>query len=60
MRIIKKGKIKSEKVYACTCKECKTIFEFQQKEANICYDQRDGDVLQIACPLCKKNCYVGV
>ena len=60
MRIIKEGRLKSEKVYQPTCNDCKTIFEFKQGEANYVSDQRDGDCLQINCPFCGQVVTVGV
>lgn len=54
MRIIKEGKLPEKVVFQLTCKICSTVFEFQREEAKVNHDQREGDYLYVACPLCKK------
>jgi RNase P subunit RPR2 len=54
MRIIKEGKLPEKEIFQITCKNCSTVFEFFREEANVTRDQREGDYLSIACPLCKK------
>lgn len=56
--IINQGSLPSEKVYTVTCSHCKTLFKFKQDEAKYVSDQRDGDFLQITCPL--PGCYHSV
>lgn len=60
MRIIKEGKLPGEKLYVTSCRSCKTVFEFTRKESKMVYDQRDGDFLQIQCPLdgCNQKVFV--
>lgn len=60
MRIIKEGKLPGKQMYRVTCTNCKTEFEFEQDEATYSSNQRDGDCLQIACPLCKQYIYKGI
>lgn len=55
MRIIKEGKIPEEQEIKATCRYCGTQFAFYRKEATYISDQRDGDYLDIQCPLCKKS-----
>lgn len=58
MRIIKEGILPGEKEHRHTCSSCRTIFEFQEKEAtSITYDQREGTNMKITCPFCEKVCY---
>jgi hypothetical protein len=60
MRIIKEGIDPLEMIYRATCTYCKTEIEFARKEANVTYDQREGDWLSVQCPLCKNsiNCSI--
>lgn len=51
VEITKKGKLPSEKVYTASCRNCHTQFKFKQGEAEMVYDQRDGNYLKITCPL---------
>ncbi len=60
MKVIKQGKLPGDKEYRTTCRNCKTEFSFVAKEANYVSDQRDGDCLQVSCPLCKLFIYVSV
>ncbi|MDC2859041.1 hypothetical protein [Delftia sp. DT-2] len=56
MKIIKQGQPPETRTYQCTCRECATVFEFEQREAKFVFDQRDGDFLQINCPVCGTQC----
>lgn len=58
MKIIKEGKLPGEQLHYAKCKNCKTEFEFQEKEANRGSDPRGGMYYSIACPL--KGCGVTV
>jgi hypothetical protein len=60
MKIIKEGKMPEERIYKHVCITCGTVFEFAKKEAQYILDQRDGDSLQISCPICNNYCYVSV
>ena len=62
MKILQEGKLPVERIYKLHCNRCSTIFEFQQKEAKYVSDQRDGDFLEITCPLadCNKKLTVTV
>jgi len=55
MRIIKRGIPPEEREYQVTCHSCRTEFLFERKEATFHGDQRDGDYLEIKCPVCKKS-----
>ena len=55
MKIITKGQIPEERMYRVVCRNCHTVFEFQYKEAQEVFDQRDGNYLKIPCPLCSKE-----
>ena len=58
MKIIKRGKKPEERVYRVTCEYCETVFEFVKKEAKYVSDERDGDALEVKCPVCKKKAWV--
>jgi len=53
MKILERGTKPTDKVYTVRCQHCKTKFEFAQHEGKVIYDQRDGDFISIACPVCK-------
>ncbi len=52
MRIIKEGIHPNEIVHQGTCTTCKTEVEFKRSEGEVVYDQRDGDYVKVACPIC--------
>jgi hypothetical protein len=56
MKIIERGQQPKQKLYTIRCRHCQSKFEFEQSEAKVVRDQRDGDYVQIACPVCFTNC----
>lgn len=52
MKIIHLGKRPEDKIYRAGCVRCETVVEFQATEAVYRHDQRDGDFLQVPCPVC--------
>jgi RNase P subunit RPR2 len=64
MKILKRGTPPipdSEKVHKGTCHNCKTVIEFQQKEAKLYDDERgNGSYLTIDCPVCNKTIYKNI
>lgn len=42
----------AEKVFDVACLHCRSELRFTRSEATYHPDQRDGDYLQIACPVC--------
>jgi len=60
MEIIKRGIKPSEKQYEATCRNCDTQIRFFAAEAVRKSDQRDGDYLSIACPVCDRDIYLSV
>lgn len=58
MKIIKKGVKMCDRLYKMECGDCGTVFEFKEKEGKVVYDQRDGDYIEIKCPVCKEKCAV--
>jgi hypothetical protein len=55
MEIIQQWQPEPEKTYTVTCWGCKTIYRFKESEGQITYDQRGGDFITIACPVCEKK-----
>ena len=61
MKIIKQGVHPEEIIYHATCRFCKTEVEFQKKEAKFNSGvYRDGDWLEIACPVCNHTIVKGI
>lgn len=58
VEIITRGQIPGERVHTCTCQTCKTVFRFKESEGEYSSDQRDGDAVKIACPVCASVCWV--
>lgn len=54
MKIIKRGHDPLTETHRAVCRKCETVFEFDRKETTYVPDQRDGDFLQIDCPVCGK------
>jgi endogenous inhibitor of DNA gyrase (YacG/DUF329 family) len=58
MKIIKHGIIPENRVYRVSCPNCATEFEFEQHEAKMTHEQRDGDFLTIPCPVCFRAVHI--
>lgn len=52
MKVLRQGVRPEEKTHQVTCTNCKSELEFQQHEATIHSDQREGDWMEIKCPVC--------
>jgi hypothetical protein len=52
VKIIHRGTDPKDVTHRAVCNRCKTEIEFTQSEAIYHSDQRDGDFLSIACPVC--------
>ena len=60
MEIIKKGKNPSDNEYTGECLNCGTKVKFKRHEGKLHNDQRDGDCVEVICPLCKNSIYVNL
>lgn len=60
VEIIERGQLPSETVYDATCGNCRTKIRFKRGDAKYFFDQRDGDFLSIACPVCSFVIYKDV
>lgn len=52
VRIISEGVPPCQVEHQVQCNQCKTVFAFTIREAKMHYDFRDGDYMEIACPVC--------
>ncbi len=60
MKIIERGIKPDDAVCKSRCMHCKTLVEFQRSEARYVSDQRDGDALVVACPVCEREIWAAV
>ena len=57
IEVLERGSPPSEKVYETHCNGCHSKLRFKRSDAQFTSDQRDGDFLSIACPVCGRNVY---
>lgn len=57
IKILKQGRLPEEVTYKFICNHCATEFTAQQRDGKVRHDQRDGDSLEVKCPLCSHSCY---
>ena len=60
MEIIERGTLPSDRVHEGRCDTCRTKVRFKQSEAKYVPDQRDGDFLQVGCPVCGQTITVSL
>lgn len=53
MKIIHQGKPPIENYYHGKCHTCQSIIQFERREARVVHDARDGDYVEILCPVCQ-------
>ena len=58
MKILREGKLKGDKSYRHTCRECNCFFEFKEKEAEFESSPKNESYWKVACPYCKTLLYV--
>lgn len=56
IKILKQGRLPEEVTYKFSCGHCKTEFTAQVKDGKLCYDQRNGNWVEVACPVCAWKC----
>lgn len=57
MKILTKGKPKSERPWRGQCRDCESVIEAVKSELVITSDQRDGDFATARCPVCNLSMY---
>lgn len=57
MKIIERGVFPEDREWKAICGHCRTRFECFEKEGQVELDQRDGNYLKVACPVCSRLCY---
>lgn len=60
MRVLERGDLPEHKVYQCRCTNCRSLYEFERREAKYVNDQRDGDFLETHCPNCGRANFTSV
>lgn len=55
VHIIERGTPPGDEPIETKCRRCTTKFSFTEGEAKRIPDQRDGDYLEIACPVCSAS-----
>lgn len=55
VEILKRGQPPVEQTLERTCRHCGTEFRFQRADCTLHIDRRDGDYLEINCPVCAKS-----
>ncbi len=56
IKILKQGQLPEEITYKFVCRACLTEFTAQRKDGKLHSDQRDGQWLEVKCPLCGYSC----
>lgn len=54
IEVIKRGVLPEDQPYEATCRNCHSQIRFLRSDARLTFDQRDGDFLTVACPVCGK------
>jgi uncharacterized protein with PIN domain len=57
VEIISRGTPPEEKPHEATCRNCSTQIRFLRREAKYISDQRDGDYLEVTCPVCSRTIF---
>jgi uncharacterized protein YfaT (DUF1175 family) len=52
VEILNRGNNPGDRTYTVTCRSCESLLRFTASEAERVHDHRDGDYMQIACPIC--------
>lgn len=60
MKILYRGTKPSETVHRATCSTCKSQIEFQRHEGKINNDQRDGNTIEVDCPVCETKIFASL
>lgn len=55
IEVLERGVIPGDKTYEARCTSCKSLLRFRQDDARYYPDQRDGDSLQVDCPVCRNS-----
>ena len=60
MKVIKRGIPPDKQTFRAVCDVCKSHLEFARNEGKYHSDWRDGDYIEIKCPVCKKVISVNI
>lgn len=54
IEIVHRGALPEDKKYEGKCSYCRTVIAFKRADARYVCDQRDGDYLEVQCPVCSR------
>lgn len=57
MKVISRGILPEEQLYRTCCYNCKSILEYQKKEARIVTDRNEVSYV-LVCPVCSHSIYI--
>ena len=57
MKVISRGILPEEQLYRTSCSNCKSILEYQKKEAQIITDRNEVCYV-LVCPVCSHSIYI--
>lgn len=60
IEIVYRGALPEAKKYEGACKYCRTVITFKREDARYRCDQRDGDYLEVQCPVCSRPITISV
>ncbi len=53
VQIISRGKLPDkDPLFTTGCQKCGTVFSFNKSDTKVFHDWRDGDYMQLDCPVC--------
>jgi ribosomal protein S27E len=52
IEVVNRGHLPENDVFNVQCHTCKSDIRFLRSDGKLTFDQRDGDFLTIACPVC--------
>ena len=53
IEVITRGHLPENDQFEACCHKCKSDLRFLRGDAKLTFDQRDGDFVTIACPVCQ-------
>ncbi|WP_066795092.1 hypothetical protein [Sphingomonas soli] len=52
IEVISRGHLPENDQFEASCSNCKSTLRFLRSDGKLTFDQRDGDFLTVACPVC--------
>ena len=57
MKVISRGSLPEDQLYRTSCSNCKSVLEYQKKEASIVTDRNEVSYV-LVCPVCSHSIYI--